>query len=335
MPASSAPATRSRRLTVIAAVVLVFAAFCFTPAGEWSVAVCHRFLDFYAGVFSLVALSLTVMGGLAATDRLILLIRHRVLLQAIHRALAAAAMGFLVVHIAMKIVGRHAGLLDTVVPFLADHRAGYVGLGTIAAYLMAIAAWTGISRGRFAEMAHPGLWRLLHGSAYAAWPVALVHGLFSGRPAATWVTVSYSVCLIAVGLAIGVRLSVHWGRWRATAESTTGSPPRIGARVPTAVPLKNTDPGSNPGPSRVAPVSPAIVTTASLAGADEPFDRRAYAGRHSGAAPRSSQSRATEAVVPAPRRQRRRAADTAPPAAPTFESVSDDEFWAFMRGERR
>src|SRR4051794_36605602 len=74
------PSRGPRRPTVIAAAVLAFAGLCFTPPGAAAVAVGHRFLDFYAGVFSLVALSLTVMGGLAATDRLILLVRHRVLL---------------------------------------------------------------------------------------------------------------------------------------------------------------------------------------------------------------------------------------------------------------
>lgn len=357
------PIPRTRRVTLLGAIgVLAAAAVCFTAPGANAVGACHRFLDYYGGVFSLVALSLTVMGGLAATDRLILLIRHRVLLQAIHRATAAAAMGFLAVHIVMKIVAGHARLLDAAVPFLAHRRAGYVGLGTVAAYLMVIAAWTGIARGRFAGLSRPGLWRLLHSSAYAAWPVALLHGLASGRAAPGWVTVSYAICLVSVAMALLVRLIVHWGRQQAAGGSTTGSLPRIGT---SATPVAG-------GMRRPAdPVSPGLVTTGNLPRVHDPYtsppsgefarveapaapqwppvsgapvshrDAEDYPARHAGPLQpgRGSQPPITPApppprVAPAARQARRRAADTAPPAPQTFESVSDDEFWAFMRGER-
>src|SRR5262245_58695311 len=59
-----------------------------THPGATAVSQGHRFLEYYSGVFSLVALSLTVMGGIVATDRLVLLVRHRVLMQAVHRATA-------------------------------------------------------------------------------------------------------------------------------------------------------------------------------------------------------------------------------------------------------
>jgi hypothetical protein len=321
---------RSRSPIVLgsAVVVLVFAAFCFTAPGAHALGACHRFLDFYAGVFSLVSLSLTVMGGLAATDRLILLVRHRVLLQAIHRATAAAAMGFLGLHILMKIVSGHAGMLDAVVPFLADHRAGYVGLGTVGAYLMVVAAWTGVSRGRFAGFSRPALWRVLHASAYAAWPVSLLHGLASGRTAPGWVIVSYSVCLIGVALALAVRLNVHWGRKRAAAgTATTGSLPRIGAQ---RVPVPPSAAPVSPGP----PLSSPVVArgTGEFAFVDAPAGRPDYTARHTGPPP---PRKPAEPRDRGERPDRRRTADTAPPPARTFESVSDAEFWAFMRGERR
>src|SRR5205085_4535756 len=48
-------------------------------------------LEYYAGVFTLVALSIAVMVGLIATDRMVLTIRHRILLQAAHRGTALAS----------------------------------------------------------------------------------------------------------------------------------------------------------------------------------------------------------------------------------------------------
>src|SRR5204862_5016939 len=62
----------------------------------------HWFLEYYSGVFSLVALSICIMIGLAATDRIVLMIRHRIVLQAIHRTMAMTAMVFLAVHIVLK-----------------------------------------------------------------------------------------------------------------------------------------------------------------------------------------------------------------------------------------
>jgi hypothetical protein len=116
------------------------------------------------------------MGGLAATDRMVLMVRHRVLLQGAHRSVATASVAFLAVHIFTKVVEGHAGLADVVIPFVASHRTFYVGLGTIASYLMIAVMVTGLMRGRFAGSAHPWLWRTLHSVAYACWPIALLHG---------------------------------------------------------------------------------------------------------------------------------------------------------------
>src|SRR5436305_2073498 len=155
------------------------------------------FLEYYAGVFTLVALSITVMVGLVATDRMVLTIRHRILLQAAHRGTALASMVFLGIHIALKVLEAHASFVDIMVPFVASHRV-VIGFGTIAADLMIVIAWTGVIRGRFAGRAHPGIWRALHALAYVSWPFALVHGLEAGRQAKTWVTVSYVACVVFV-----------------------------------------------------------------------------------------------------------------------------------------
>lgn len=163
-------------------------------------------MNFYTGVFALVALSVSVMIGLAAADQLVLAPRQRVLAQAIHRAAAFTAVSMLVVHIICKVVAGKAQLIDAFVPFLAQQRALAVGLGTIAAYLMIVVTASGIIRARFAERTRPWLWRTMHGVAYVSWPVAIIHGLDSGRPAAGWVTLSYIFCVLAVGLALPTRL---------------------------------------------------------------------------------------------------------------------------------
>ncbi|MFI7431513.1 hypothetical protein ACIBPB_31460 [Micromonospora sp. NPDC049836] len=209
----SRPAPRGglRPVTAGAAVIVVVAAG-FTPPGRAAIAGSFAFLEFFTGVFSLVGLSITVLLGLAATDRLVLLIRHRILLQLAHRATAATALVCLAIHVATKLVEGHAHLWDPAIPFLANHRPVQVGLGTLAGYLMIIATWTGVTRASYARSRQPGRWRILHASAYAAWLLALIHGLGAGRSAKTWVLVSYGICLALVALALLVRFFVALSR---------------------------------------------------------------------------------------------------------------------------
>lgn len=183
-----------------------------TDSGATSLAAIIRFLDFYCGVFTLLALTGTVVCGLVAMDRMVLLIRHRVLAQELHRAMAVAAIGLLVVHVLVKVLEQHAVAIAAIVPFTSPGNTVFIGLGTIAAHLMILVTATGIARGRFAGKARPGLWRALHGYAYVAWPVAVMHGLSTGRRPAGWVTGSYLVCLALVGCALALRLVTAWYR---------------------------------------------------------------------------------------------------------------------------
>ncbi len=185
----------------------LWALIMLTGAGQAAYAYGFFFTEFFAGVIALVALSLTVMMGLLATDRLVLLIRHRVLLQSAHRAtgiLGVAGLGF---HVVTKIASGRAGSTDAIVPFVGG-RGLYVGLGTIAALLMVSVLWTGIIRARFAGVGPKWLWRALHSTAYLSWPFAIFHGLGAGRPPAGWVSLSYSACVLLVVVALLVRLSV-------------------------------------------------------------------------------------------------------------------------------
>ncbi|MBO2449403.1 hypothetical protein J4573_20040 [Actinomadura barringtoniae] len=169
------------------------------PAGT---AVGH-FLDFYGGVFTLVPLSLAVMIGLLATDRAILSPRHRIHAQSIHRALAFLAVSMLVVHVTSQVVEHRVGLAGALVPFGSG--AAAVGFGTLACYSMIVAVASGIARGRFALTDRPWVWRALHLTAYAAWPLGIWHGLTAGRHPKTWVTASYALCFAAVVLALLAR----------------------------------------------------------------------------------------------------------------------------------
>ncbi|MEU8047204.1 hypothetical protein AB0B71_24050 [Micromonospora echinofusca] len=215
---STSRGARSRSRSAVAlltasALAALWAATMLTGAGSTAYAYGFFFTEFFAGVVALVALSLTVMMGLLATDRLVLLIRHRVLLQSAHRATGILGVAGLVFHVLTKIATGRAASTDAVVPFVGG-RGLYVGLGTVAALLMVSVLWTGIVRARFAGVGPKWLWRTLHSAAYLSWPFAIVHGLNAGRPAKPWVLLSYLACVLLVVLALLVRLSVSLGRRR-------------------------------------------------------------------------------------------------------------------------
>ncbi|SBV30277.1 hypothetical protein GA0070620_5872 [Micromonospora krabiensis] len=201
----------SMAVLIVSALAALWAAVMLTGAGQRAYAYGFFFTEFFAGVVTLVSLSLTVMLGLLATDRLVLLIRHRVLLQSAHRATGVLGVVGLLFHVLTKIATGRAASTDAVVPFVSGSGL-YVGLGTVAALLMVSVLWTGIIRARFAGVGPKWLWRTLHSTAYVAWPFALLHGLYAGRPAKSWVMVSYLTCLLLVALALLVRLSVTLGR---------------------------------------------------------------------------------------------------------------------------
>lgn len=165
-------------------------------------------LDFTTGVMSLVCLTSSVVWGLLATDRLLMTTRHRLVAQAVHRATAVSSIGFLLVHVTVKIAVGHVGLLGALVPFGLGVTGsdGLIGLGSLAAVLMVVTAATGALRSAFANPDRvAGHWRSVHMLAYPAWCFALVHGLYAGRQAAGWVVTLYSLSLAGVAGALVVR----------------------------------------------------------------------------------------------------------------------------------
>nr|WP_256098495.1 hypothetical protein [Streptomyces agglomeratus] len=166
-------------------------------------------LDFTTGVLSLVSLTAAVAWGLIATDRLLLRPRHRLLAQGVHRATAVASIGFLLLHVTVKVSLGHVALLGALIPFGlgVSGTSGLIGFGSLAGILMVVAASTGAMRSAFATPGRiAGRWRSLHMVAYPAWASALIHGLFTGRPAAGWVVTMYALALTAVVGALSLRL---------------------------------------------------------------------------------------------------------------------------------
>lgn len=175
-----------------------------TSWGASAVAATRAFLEFYVGVFALLAFTATCVLGVAATERVIFTIEHRILAQRVHRGCSVAGVGFLLIHILLKIDGGRVSPAG-IIPF-AGGAGLWVSLGAVAANLMLLVFVTGIIRGRFAQSTRPWVWRALHDISYVAWPISILHGLLAGRPPAAWVVWCYILALVAVGIALAMRL---------------------------------------------------------------------------------------------------------------------------------
>lgn len=157
------------------------------------------------GVVSLVLLTAVVALGVAGTVRLKSERWPRFLVSGLHRNVTLLTLVFLAGHIVTTLLDSFTpiGLRDTVVPFLASYRPIWLGLGAVAFDLLLALTATSLLRARIGFRA----WRGLHWLAYAAWPVALVHGLGTGSDARFgWLQLLTVACVALVGISVVWRL---------------------------------------------------------------------------------------------------------------------------------
>ncbi len=185
-------------------VVIVFALVLTKPGRDIDAATQH-FMLFYAGVFALIGLTALVGVGLVATDRIVMTPGHRVMAQAVHRAVSFGALAFLVIHITTEILAQRSHVIDALIPFLSPYRTFYIGLGTIASDLILLIVVTSIFRKRFTAHGKAWRWRAIHYSSYLAFVFGVLHGLLGGRTAKPYVDWSYGFAIALTALAVVVR----------------------------------------------------------------------------------------------------------------------------------
>lgn len=131
-----------------------------------------------AGVVALLAVSVSVIIGLMMANGLPKKAGAKKQLLAIHESTALAGLVAIGVH-GVTLLGDswlHPTLAQIAVPFTADYRPFFTGLGVIAGWLAVI---LGLS---FYVRRHIGakLWRKLHRATIAVWALAVVHTLGGG-----------------------------------------------------------------------------------------------------------------------------------------------------------
>ncbi len=160
-----------------------------------------------AGGVSLVLLTAVVGLGILSSLRFEATGWPRFLTAGLHRNLALVTLVFLGLHIVTAVVDPYTSLGWTaaVIPFSSDYRTFWLGLGSIAAELIAAIGITTMAR-RFIG---PRAWKIVHGLAYAAWPIGVVHGLGTGTDAwSAWFFALTCACIALVGFAVVYRFFV-------------------------------------------------------------------------------------------------------------------------------
>ena len=159
-----------------------------------------------AGVVSLVLLSAVVTLGLLARARVEWRTWPRFLTTTLHRDLSLLSLVFLTLHIVTAVVDpyTHLGITAAVVPFGSYYRTVWLGLGTLAVELMLAVVVTSLLRHAIGAR----MWRGVHWLAYAAWPIAVLHGLGTGTDAfSLWMLGITTTCVAAVVGALLLRLT--------------------------------------------------------------------------------------------------------------------------------
>jgi DMSO/TMAO reductase YedYZ heme-binding membrane subunit len=220
--------------TMVAATVIIVFMLVFTKVGRDIDAATQHFMLYYAGVFALLGLTGSVFVGLVATDRIVMKPGHRVMAQAVHRAVSFGALAFLVIHIVTEILAQRAHVIDAFIPFLSPFRTFYIGLGTIASDLILLIVMTSILRKRFTAHGKAWRWRAIHYSSYAAFVFGVLHGLLGGREAKPYVDWSYGFAIAVTALGLAVRFLAISLRPK---ENLSSAPGADRSRAPGAEPL--------------------------------------------------------------------------------------------------
>lgn len=156
-----------------------------------------------SGLTALFFLTVSVVLGILTRSGRALPGLPRFAVQNVHRAAALIGVTLVGIHMLALLADPFAQLrlVDLVVPFLGADRPFWLGLGTLATDLLIAVTVTGLLRNHIG----PKVFRLVHWSTYALWPIALAHGLGIGTDAG-----EDSFLALAAGSAIVVAAAVCW-----------------------------------------------------------------------------------------------------------------------------
>jgi methionine sulfoxide reductase heme-binding subunit len=159
------------------------------------------------GVVTLVLFTLVIVLGILTKGGRPLPGLPRFAVAGLHRNASLLAIAFLVIHIVTAVIDPFVTIkwLDVFVPFVGTYHPLWIGLGALSLDLMLAVVVTSLLRLRIGR----GVWRAVHWTAYAAWPLAIIHSFTLGPDVRSGLELRLAVaCVLVSGLAIAWRLAV-------------------------------------------------------------------------------------------------------------------------------
>lgn len=144
------------------------------------------FLARATGIAAFLAFSIAVTLGASASMRtkpVPVSLDRRFVLQMLHRSAAITGLALLSIHVSAVVIDNYVDVsfASALVPLASPYKRVAVAVGTIALWGVVTVACSGLLRGRLAANQRAArAWRPVHATAYAMWPVMLLHGLLAG-----------------------------------------------------------------------------------------------------------------------------------------------------------
>jgi sulfoxide reductase heme-binding subunit YedZ len=163
------------------------------------------YLSRSTGVVLLALLSLTAVLGIVIRQRGRVPGLPSFAVTALHRNASLLALVLLGIHVTTAVVDSFVsiGWLAAIVPFTSHYEPVWMGLGALALDLVVAMVVTSLVRDRIGRR----VWRAVHLLAYAAFPLAAIHGIGAAADLQSGVLLGFTVlCLAAVAAAAGWRL---------------------------------------------------------------------------------------------------------------------------------
>ena len=151
------------------------------------------------GLVALLLLSASVALGVLEVNRWSRPSWPRFVTAALHKNVSLLATAFLAIHIATAVLDSYAPIrwIDAVIPFASPYRPLWLGFGAVALDLIVALVATSLLRTRLGYRT----WRLVHWTAYACWPFAVIHGLGTGTDTSRGWALAVNLVAVAVVLA--------------------------------------------------------------------------------------------------------------------------------------
>jgi sulfoxide reductase heme-binding subunit YedZ len=155
------------------------------------------------GTASLVALTLSVLTGIALRTGTFAWLSHNRGVRVVHGFLTVLWVPLGVAHVIALLFDRYAqvGILDLIIPFGVSYGRLAIGLGTISAQVVVIVLISTWMRSSLTV----GQWQAFHRLSYVAFVAAFAHGIMSGTDLANPVVGALAWLTAAAVALVGLR----------------------------------------------------------------------------------------------------------------------------------